>query len=42
MELERLIGRKITIIRHCTYLLDKQQKIVVEFMDSGATGLGLK
>lgn len=42
MELERLTGRKITIIRHRIYLLDKQQKIVVEFMDSGAIGLGLK
>ena len=42
MELERLTGRKITIIRHHIYLLDKKQKIVVEFMDSGAIGLGLK
>lgn len=42
MELERLTGRKITIIRYRIYLLDKQQKIVVEFMDSGAIGLGLK
>ena len=42
MELERITGSKITIIRHRIYLLDKKQKIVVEFMESEAIGFGLK